>query len=249
VEIIKMIKIDLQIFENEGVLARAAVTRILNSASEAIAQRGRFSISLAGGSTPRMAYELLAQQADSSKVRWSRVYAFFGDERCVPPDHPESNYRMARLAFLDDAPIPNENIYRMHGELRPATAAKIYNSILRGFFGEGDSTKTFDLLLLGLGTDGHTASMFPGTEALTEQDYWVIPNYVPGLDSWRLTLTYPCLNMAHEVVFMVSGAGKAEILRRVLRPEPGEPFLPAQGIAPQNGRLLWMVDKAAAERL
>lgn len=236
-------------FKDERELARSAVDHIMVCAANAIMQRGRFSLALAGGSTPRAAYELLAQQADSSTINWARVYTFFGDERCVPPDHPESNYRMARLALLDDAPIPNENIYRMHGELRPATAAQIYESILRGFFSGVEAPYTFDLLLLGLGTDGHTASLFPDTDALVERERWVVANYVPMLESWRLTLTYPCLNAAREVVFLVSGAGKADILRGVLSPDPGAPALPAQGIAPHNGGLSWIVDRDAAAKL
>jgi 6-phosphogluconolactonase len=207
-------------------------------------------VALAGGATPREAYRGIAadEMSGARRLPWACIHLFFGDERCVPPDHPESNFRMAREALLSQVPVPPENIHRMRGELEAAAAADDYQATLQSFFQPppGEFPR-FDLILLGLGADGHTASLFPGSPALLETRRLVCANPVPQLDTWRLTLTLPVLNAAAEVVFVVSGAEKAETLRRVLRGAPHA--YPAQAVSPARGRLLWMADEAAAREL
>ncbi|GAB4421121.1 MAG: 6-phosphogluconolactonase [Anaerolineae bacterium] len=230
-------------------LAQAAAGYIGRIAAEAISSQGRFTIGLPGGSTPRTLFNLLGSPAWAGRIDWARAHIFWGDERCVPPDHPESNYRLARETLLDRVPVPAEQIHRIPGELPPAEAARAYERTLRTFFGEGDSEPRFDLLLQGLGDDGHTASLFPGTAALEERTRWVVENYVPRLDSWRITLTAPAINAASHVIFLVSGAGKAEALRAVLQGPLRPSAYPAQLIRPCAGQLLWLVDQAAAALL
>jgi len=172
------------------------------------------------------------------------VHVFWGDERCVPPEHPESNYRLAREALLDHVPLPLANIHRIHTEREPAQAAADYERTLRRFFGPGNAPR-FDLVLLGLGTDGHTASLFPGTPAVQEHERWVVAHYVPSLAAWRVTLTPAVLNAADQVTFLVAGAEKAGVLDRVLNGPCQPDVLPAQVVRPAGGSLLWLVDAAA----
>lgn len=219
-------------------LARAAAGQFVTLAAETIAARGRFLVALAGGATPRAAYELLAREELAAGVDWPHVHVFWGDERCVPPDHPASNYGMARAVLLDQVPIPDDNVHRIAGELYPHAAAVAYQRELEETLGEQGR---FDLILLGLGADGHTASLFPNTTALWERERWVLPVYVEKLSAWRVTLTLPIINTARHVVFLVSGAGKAEALARVRAGEP----LPAGLVHPLAGRLLWLVDQDA----
>jgi 6-phosphogluconolactonase len=228
-------------------LARAAAMHFIECAQEAIEERGYFSVVLAGGSTPRIVYEYLATVELVPHVQWEKVHVFWGDERCVAPNHEDSNYRMAFEVLLRHSPIPVKQIYRMEGELDPKEAAQAYENRLRKFFGQ--KVPRFDLILLGLGTDGHTASLFPGTKALTETKRWVMPNYVRKLSSWRLTLTAHLINKAANVTFLVSGKEKAEILRYVLagRYDPEE--IPAQMIRPEQGQLRWLLDANAAALL
>jgi 6-phosphogluconolactonase len=179
-------------------------------------------------------------------VDWARVHVFWGDERCVPPDHAESNYRMAREALLDQVSIiPAQNVHRMRGEIDPEEAADGYETDLRACFGVSAPPR-FDLILLGMGDDGHTASLFPGAEAIREQARWVAAYYVEKLGAWRLTLTPVVLNAAANVIFLVVGAGKAARLREVLDGPYQPDRLPAQVVRPSDGRLLWMVDQAAS---
>lgn len=201
-------------------LAAAAAQRFAASAAAAMKARGRFTVALAGGSTPAALYRLLSQAPYRGQVDWSRTLVFFGDERCVPPEHPWSNYRMARETLLDHVPLPPENIYRMAGERAPEDAAADYARALRRAFGlRGAARPQFDLILLGMGDDGHTASLFPGTAALMERRRLVValvpPGYVqPAIP--RITLTLPVLNAARHVMFLVAGANKAEKVRAVL---------------------------------
>jgi 6-phosphogluconolactonase len=239
---------DLQIVTTPAELARAAAAHIVALAEEATAAQGRFAIALSGGSTPRTTYTLLATDEFASRVDWSGFVVFWGDERCVPPDHPESDYRMAREALLDHVPIPSANIHRIHAELDPAQAADDYEQTLRAFFA-GQDTARFDLILLGMGEDGHTASLFPGGQALNEHTRWVAANYVDSLATWRITLTPPVLNAAANVTFLVAGQNKAETLRRVINGPYQPDTLPAQIINPSSGRLMWLVDDAAASLL
>jgi 6-phosphogluconolactonase len=239
---------DLRIVAAPADLARAAAEHIVGLASEALLARGRFAVALSGGSTPRATYALLATDEVASRVDWGSVHVFWGDERCVPPDHPESDYRMAREALLDRVPIPPENVHRMRAELDPAQAADDYERTLRTFFA-GQEAGRFDLVLLGMGEDGHTASLFPGTHALDERERWVVANHVNTLDAWRITLTPPILNAAAHVTFLVTGQKKSETLRRVLNGPRQPEVLPAQLIQPTSGRLTWLVDEAAASLL
>jgi 6-phosphogluconolactonase len=239
-------------------LARGAADHFVALAGEAIARRGRFAVALAGGSTPKAMYALLATDEYADRVDWARVHVFWGDERCVPPDHPDSNYRMARETLLDHVPLPVGYVHRMRGEMAPAQAAAEYERTLRTFFsspaagregGDEEPTARFDLILLGMGDDGHTASLFPGTAVIDEQTRWVVAHYVEKLSAWRVTLTPVVINAAANVTFIVSGAGKAERLRQVLA-GPYQPHtLPAQIVRPDYGRLRWLVDAAAAALL
>lgn len=225
-------------------LARAAAAEVLQAGAAARAQRRDFGIALAGGGTPRATYEELARHGRTPFRHW-RV--FFGDERCVPPEHPDSNYGTARRALLEPAGIPEPRIHRMHGEAAPAAAAAQYErEIAVAFRG---APPRFDLILLGLGADGHTASLFPGTSALEERQRWVRENWVEPLAAWRITMTLPLLNLARRVVFLVAGADKAPALRAVLQPNPAAPRLPAARVAPPAGQVLWLVDRAAAQLL
>jgi 6-phosphogluconolactonase len=233
---------EAMIYSDEPGLIAGAAEVIATEAREAIAARGRFSIALAGGNTPRPVYEQLA----SADLDWTRVVVAFGDERCVPPDDPRSNYLMAKAALLDRAPIPAANVLRMRGEDPPDEAAAHYAEDLRKTLGEG---WRLDLVLLGLGDDGHTASLFPGLVAVTETNRPAAACYVEVMGMWRLTLTPPAINAARRVAFLVSGAGKAGILHRVLQ-GPREPIeLPAQAIRPTERPALWLIDAAAAAKL
>ncbi|GAB4505315.1 MAG: 6-phosphogluconolactonase [Anaerolineales bacterium] len=235
------------ILPDKTALANAAAEMFLAQAQASIQARGRFAVALAGGSTPRGLYARLAQPDYASRLDWEAVHLFWGDERCVPPDHPDSNYRMARESL--QVPLPEENIHRIHGELLPEAAAETYAGDLRAFFGD---TPRFDLILLGMGTDGHTASLFPESPALHERTRWVVsvphetppPPLVP-----RVTLTLPILNAARQIVFLVAGADKAERLAEVLRAPRASTGLPASMIRPADGELLWLIDQPAATHI
>lgn len=235
---------EIRTYPDADHLARAAAEHFATLAAEAIAARGQFTVALSGGSTPRAAYALLAAE----EVDWPRVHVFWGDERCVPPDHLDSNYRLAREALLDKVPIPAENIHCIRGEINPEEAAADYERTLRSFFARHpeEPTPCFDLILLGMGEDGHTASLFPGTAALNEQTRWVVAHYVDKLRAWRVTLTPVVINAAAHVTFIVSGAGKAERLREVLTGPYRPDTLPSQIVRPTDGRLLWLTDAAVA---
>ncbi len=228
-------------------LARMAANTIQNLAHIAISQTGRFNIALSGGSTPKALFQLLASDYQE-KIDWKDTYIFWGDERCVPPDDPDSNYKMARETLLDHIPLPSSNIYRIKGELAPDDGAFQYEQTLRTYF--NDELPRYDLILLGMGDDGHTASLFPGTEVLTEQKRWVAPNHVlTAKQTWRITLTLPVINNASNVMFLVAGIGKAETLKRVLQGDYKPTELPSQLIKPTNGNLVWAIDHAAESLL
>ncbi len=232
-----------QIFPTPSELALQVATQFCELAQNAIAARNKFSVALAGGSTPKAAYQLLATPQFADQIDWQKVHIFYGDERCVPPDHPDSNYHMSRQALLDHVPIPEANIYRMPGEIDPINAALQYEHQLRNFFWE---MNYFDLVLLGMGADGHTASLFPGTQAIHEKNCWVRAHFVEKLNTWRITLTPVLINTAHQIVFVVAGQNKAEPLQQV-RHGPYQPDnYPSQIIQPKKGQLTWMLDQAAA---
>jgi 6-phosphogluconolactonase len=212
-------------------------------------KQSSFSVALAGGGTPRGVYELLATPPFSEQIPWGRVHVFWGDERCVPPDDPGSNYRMARETLLDRVPLPTDNIHRVHGELDPETAAQAYAAELRDFFGA--QWPVFDLILLGMGDDGHTASLFPGSDALREKTRPVVGVTAQYQDrpARRVTLTPPAINAARHVMFLVVGASKANALQAVLE-GPYQPHrLPAQIVQPTDGHLVWLVDGMAAKKV
>ena len=202
-------------------VARAVASRFVELAREAVESHGRFAVALAGGSTPKRVYELLATEEFNGQVPWERVHVFFGDERAVPPEHPESNFRMARSALLSRVPVPAENVRRMRGEGDPEEAAGAYESELRAFFAAAPWLR-FVFVMLGMGVDGHTASLFPHTPALREQTRWAVANPVEKLKTVRLTLTAPAINHAAHVLFVVTGAAKRERLQEVIA-DPADP--------------------------
>jgi 6-phosphogluconolactonase len=242
---------EVRVYQNTNLLNRALAERFVTISERAIAARGRFVVCLAGGNTPRSAYELMTTQEYTSLIDWNNAYVFWGDERCVPPESPESNVRMVRETLLNFVPVPINHINRIRGELPPVQAAEQYDRTLRDFFRDrmNSGKPRFDLVLLGMGADGHTASLFPGTTALREEKRWAVANHVPSLDAWRVTLTAPAINAAANVIFLVSGAEKAETVKSVLEGNENSAQLPAQMIKPENGHLLWLLDDPAASRL
>ncbi|HZY88352.1 MAG TPA: 6-phosphogluconolactonase [Gemmataceae bacterium] len=239
-------------FPDAEPVSRAAAEEFVRRAAEAIAARGRFTVALSGGSTPRRLYQLLAGEPYRGQVDWGRVEVFWGDERSVPPDDKESNYRMAREAMLTALALPPGHVHRMEAERADRdTAAREYQAEIARAFGvdANGEPPAFDLILLGMGPDGHTASLFPHTAALGETKRWVVVNHVPKFNTDRMTLTYPVLNRACEVLFLVAGADKAEPLAEVLQGPPDPERLPSQRVRPTDGQLLFFVDRAAAARL
>ncbi len=228
-------------------MSLTAADLFANAARRAVATHGRFAVALAGGETPRRTYKLLATPFFREEVPWQDVHIFWGDERCVPADDPRSNALMARRALLDHIPVPSNNVHPIVCASDPQQGATDYERLLRAFFADG--TPRFDLVLLGMGEDGHTASLFPGSAALTEEKHWTAATNRNGEEFSRVTLTLPCLNRAAQVVFLVAGAAKARILHAVLAELPESISLPARLIQPTEGELVWLVDRAAARLL
>ena len=237
---------DVQIFETPGALAEALADFFVNNAISSVTERGGFYVALAGGTTPKAAYELLALEPRALQVNWKDVYIYFGDERCVPPDDEQSNYRMAKTALLDQVPIPPHNIHRMRGEGDPSHAAAEYVRYLQEDLG---TLPRFDLIMLGMGPDGHTASLFPGTSPETDDAQLVRAPYVPKFETHRLTLTPSVINNARAVVIATEGAAKADALAAVLNGPRDPVTYPIQIVAPTDGHLTWLVDRAAAANL
>lgn len=243
---------ELRILETPQALARAAAEEFALQAKRAVAARGSFTVALSGGSTPKGMFLLLANDSDlRAQVPWERIAFFWGDERAVPPEHPDSNFRMANESLIVHVPVQPHNIHRIMAELPdPAQAAVEYEHDLRQVLKlEDDELPRFDLVLLGMGAEGHTASLFPGTHALHETTRLVVANWVGKLYSWRITLTPPVINSALNIIFLVSGEEKALALKGVLEGLYEPEQLPAQMIQPTGGRLVWMLDRAAASRL
>lgn len=239
-------------FPDADAVALYAARLFVRLAKEAIWDRGVFHVALAGGRTPRRTYERLAAPELSRLVEWSSVQIYFGDERAVEPDHADSNFNTANEALLSGLNLHSSQIHRMAGEKGDLTlAAREYEAELSRFFGvkPGEGLPRFDLVMLGMGKDGHTASLFPFTAALEERQAWVVRNDVPQLSTERLTLTPPVINAARCAMFLVDGNDKAEALERVLEGPPNPLEFPAQMIAPQDGDLVWLVDEAAAAHL
>jgi 6-phosphogluconolactonase len=235
--------LSVRVYESPEELAEAAAREFVAKAGEAIEERGRSAVVLAGGSTPKATYGVLARDY-AGRIDWSKVHVFFGDERTVPPDHEDSNYRMARESLLDHIRVGS--VHRIRCELPPDEAATAYEQELRDFFGE--ELPRFDLILLGIGADGHTASLFPETPALEVADRWVVSNPVPKLDTNRITLTVPVINAARSVDFLVAGEDKAEALKEILEGDADPRKYPARLIQPPGGPD-WMLDRAAAAAL
>jgi len=237
----------IRVLPDPTALADAAARHVVEQAQAAIDARGVFSIALSGGSTPRELHLRLSSPPLRDQVDWAHMHVFFGDERCVPPDDPQSNYRMADETLLSRVPIPAEHVHRMHGELPPEEAATQYETDLKAFF--GNDPPRLDLILLGMGDNGHTASLFPGLRAVHEQQRWVVAEYVSEVGMWRLTLTPAVLNLAREAVFLVAGAAKGSMLQQVLEGPFAPDERPAQIVRPTPGEVIWLVDAAAAEKL
>ena len=237
---------ELRILDTPEELAAAVADEFVADAARAIAERGALFVALAGGTTPKAAYALLAQEPRRGRVDWQHVFVYFGDERCVGPDDPDSNFRMAEDAFLRAVGIPQSNVHRMHGEDNPLAAAREYESLLIETMGDDPQ---FDLIMLGMGADGHTASLFPGTDPHTDEDRLVRAPYVEKLRTYRMTLTPPVINNARHVLIATEGLAKAPALYAV-RKGPYDPLThPIQVVAPGSGRLTWLVDRAAAAEL
>ena len=243
----------VRVVSDPDALARALADLIATKATAAIASRGQFTLALAGGNTPKAAYGLLAGEDFARRIDWSRVLLFWGDERCVPPDDPLSNYRMVREVLIERVPIPPANVHRIRGEVDPRDAAADYEALLRGLLGVDPTAdapgQSVDLVLLGLGEDGHTASLFPNQRAARASRRWVVAEYVPAVTMWRVTLAPVVLNSAADVVFTVAGAGKARVLQQVLEGPYQPDRLPAQLVRPSRGGLTWLVDRAAAAQV
>jgi 6-phosphogluconolactonase len=241
-------KPEIHIFKNLEELSRTAAYVFVEQAIESIAERRRFLVALNGGNTPTRLFELLAADL-REKVDWSRVHIFWGDERCVPPEEDGSSYGQARELLLRHVPIPDPNIHRMRGELGPAEASKDYSLTLKGFAAPPLEWPRFDLVYLGMGEDGHTASLFPGLPAAISEPVLPVTAHYQDRPANRVTLTPLVFNSAHVVVFMATGAKKAGTLAEVLSDGYHPEHYPAQRIKPKDGRLIWLVDEAAASRL
>jgi 6-phosphogluconolactonase len=250
--------VDVRICEDAQDLAAEAASHFAQLADQYAVGAGRFTVALSGGSTPRAMFTLLAAEPFKQSVPWPSIYFFWGDERAVPPTHSGSNYRMAKETLLSKVPVPAENIFRIHGELEDRDrAASEYSESLSQFFYHSGSAGTsplanwprFDLVLLGMGADGHTASLFPNSPALQISDRIAAANYVQKLNAHRITLTAPTINNARNVTFLVAGEDKAAALRNVIEGSYNPQTWPSQLIKPRGGKLLWLVDEGAASRL
>jgi 6-phosphogluconolactonase len=237
---------EVRILADPEAVARAARDEVAQAIEAAVAARGRCDLVLSGGSTPRRAHELLA----ASALPWDRVHVFFGDERCVPPEHQDSNWRMARETLVERARIPESNVHRIAGERDPEDAASAAEDAIQEHCGlRPGELPRFDVVLLGMGADGHTASLFPGTNALEEATRLVVANHVEKLETWRVTMTFPVLEAARRVVFLVQGADKAPMVRAATVARPVATTPPAGRVRPRGGSLVWLVDAAAGAAL
>jgi 6-phosphogluconolactonase len=233
-------------------VASAAARYFTDEVKAAVQARGLARVAISGGTTPKAMFALLADPAHPflKEVPWDRLDLYWVDERCVPPDHPDSNYRMTKEQLLSKVPLSSDRVHRMEGELPPEEAAARYEATIRnGFKLEGAETPTFDLVLLGMGDDGHTASLFPHTQALDDMTHLVVANHVPQKETWRITLTWPVINQGREVAFLIEGAGKTQVLHDVLLGPYQPETYPSQLIRPASGELEMLLDAAAAAKL
>jgi 6-phosphogluconolactonase len=237
----------IRIFADLEALSQAAADFLVSLSRDALALKGRFAVAFSGGSTPRRFFSLLAASPYREQIAWASMYFFWADERCVSRGHPDSNYKLAYDTLLSKVPIPEENIHRIKGEKNPKQAAREYEDSLRQFFGT-QPFPVFDLIILGVGVDGHTASLFPGTTAVHERTRIALPVYAEVPKPSRVTLTLPVLNNAAQVLFLASGREKAVVLHEIH--EDGNPKLyPAGLVRPVHGRLTWLIDRGAASLL
>ncbi len=239
-------KVSVQVVPDIDALSREAANIFISAAKGSIALQDRFTVAISGGSTPLRLFTLLGSKTYADKVDWSRVHFLWVDERCVPKEHKDSNFRGAWDSLLSQIPIPDSNIHRIKGEESPDNGALEYEDDLRGFFGAG-RVPEFDLIFLGMGEDGHTASLFPGSDLLKESNRLAVPVYVEKLKSWRVTLALPVLNNAHSVVFLVTGKNKADVLKEII--ENKSVKYPAGLIKPIRGSLTWLIDEDAAGKI
>jgi 6-phosphogluconolactonase len=248
---------EILVYADVAELAREAARRFAELTNHFASSAGRFTVALSGGSTPKAMFQILAEKPYADGLPWHSIYFFWGDERCVPPDHPDSNYRMANETLLSKVPAPRENIFRIPAEDEDhQRAAASYSETIWQFFnpvatapGTEPEWPQFDLVFLGMGADGHTASLFPGTDALSANDRIAVANYVEKLQSWRITLTADTINKARNVIFLVAGEDKAPALKEVIEGRRNPEKYPSQLISPYNGALLWMLDETAASLL
>ena len=247
-----MAAVSIEILPDAKALAERGADLFAFAAQEAAAARGTFTVALSGGQTPRPLYALLARQQFAQKIPWRRVHLYWGDERCVPPDDEASNYGLAYETFIRHVPIPAENVRRMRGEDDPEEAARAYERLLSQPPALAASSKAelpvLDFVILGLGPDGHTASLFPHSPALAEEERLAVVNEGQGTGK-RLTVTYPVLNAARRVVFVVSGAAKAGMVAEVIEGLRAIEAIPAQAVAPVHGAVVWLLDEAAGSEL
>ena len=242
-------KPEIRVFADLEALSRAAADVLVDLSRRAIADRGRFLVALSGGGTPARLYQLLPQPPYREEIPWANMHVFWGDERCVPPDHPQSNYRQAWDALLKHVPVSPQNIHRVKSELTPQEAARDYAAVLKQYAEAPLEWPRFDLVLLGMGEDGHTASLFPGSEVEASAPALAVSGHYQGRPAWRVTLTPPVLNAASAVIFLVAGAAKSHTLQQVLDGEYRPRDLPSQRVRPSDGELIWLVDRDAAAGL
>ena len=239
----------IEVAEHADALNHCVAEQFVRLTTEAVEARGRCAVALSGGSTPKSVYQLLAAPTFRTRVRWGGIHFFWGDERHVPPDHPDSNYRMAVEAMLSRVPVPPANVHRVRSELPDAErAAREYEETIRACLDRAPLPR-FDVIHLGIGTDGHTASLFPGSAAIGERERLCVANWVAKFGGYRITMTLPILNAARAAIFIVTGAAKAPIIQQVLRDRDATPPFPAQLIRPVDGECWWMLDQAAAGEL
>jgi 6-phosphogluconolactonase len=242
-----------QIYPDADALAKGAAGDLLRLAQQSVAERGIFTLALAGGSTPRKLYSQLASDPAFRNFPWDKTHLFFGDERHVPPTHLDSNYLMVSSTLLASGLVPQVNVHRIRAEQPDANVAAVdYDVDLHTFFTQTmrlNGFPRFDVILLGMGPDGHTASLFPGSKGLEEKERWVIANWVEKFKSARITFTFPVLNAARTVLLLVAGADKTDMLHAVLVANRGRPVYPVQEVQPLDGAKVWLLDRAAAERL
>jgi 6-phosphogluconolactonase len=242
--------VDITVFDRSEELFKKAAEKIITIGREAIRSDGLFTLTLSGGNTPKGVYTALASAEFKNELEWGKVHFFWGDERPVVQTHPESNYRMAKESLLNHVSIPQSNIHRIAGEEDSMLAAQQYEDEMREFFKLSDGeVPALDLILLGMGDDGHTASLFPDSEAIKINDRLVVENYVKKLNTHRITFTFPLINNAKNVLFLVTGSSKSKAVRQVLRHSDSEPVLPSLLVQPKSGSLLWFLDKEAAVEL